>query len=501
LPHYLKEELDDLIKVNPDVFKFIQSYSSDGLWYWDLENPKEEYLDHRFWEVLGIDPSTKEHSPKEWQDLMDPEHLEIVKTNVAKHLNDPDYPYDQIVKYRHSTGRDVWVRCFGVAIRNEEGKPTRMLGCHTDITELKQSEINSREMLNSYRALLDTESLYYIKTDVLGNYSYANDCFLQRFGLELEDILGTSSLDSIIPEDHPKTYKTVQACFKQPDTPHPVVLRKPYGDGRIRSNHWEFYGMTDQDGQVKEIICVGVEITDLVDRILEIQKLLDAEADKNYRLQQHSYITSHNIRNSVANMLGLFEMIREDPEDRDTYVDMLETSVKALDGTISNLTKLLTEEKEANYSKLTEINIKENLERIINLETGEIANIKANVNLHCDKSLTVKTLPTFFDSVFHNLISNALKYGTNDLKNSIDINVRLENEQLSIEVRDYGEGFNLPNNAELLFRIGTRLDTEKRGQGLGLFITKHHARMIGASIEVNSKVGEGTSFKVVWENE
>ncbi len=498
MKHYLEQELEKLLKTDSKIFKFIQNYSLDGLWYWDLENPDEEFMDERFWQVLGYKPEEKTHSPKEWYHIIDPVHLEIAKENLTRHLEDENHPYDQVVRYTHKTGKDVWVRCRGFAIRDNDGKPIRLLGCHNEITDIKENEKQSQELLMSYKALVETQSLFYIKTDAEGNYTYANNCFLERFGFDLSDILGTNSMHSIVEEDHPKTYKVITKCFEQPNVPHPVVLRKPYRDGLTRSNHWEFYGVTDDNNNVIEIMCVGVEITELIDRSLEIQKLLDVEADKNNRLQQHSYITSHNINNSVANMVGLVEMIEEDPENTEEYLGMLKSSVHALDATLKNLTKLLTEQKEAEYAQLEELNIIETLKRIIDLETGEISNLKAKVNLNGPTDIVIKTLPAFFDSIFHNLISNALKYGVGSTSNIVDINVGYADNNLFIEVKDYGDGFDLPNNAELLFKMGTRLDRNKIGQGLGLFITKHHAKTIGANIIVNSTVGEGASFKVIW---
>ena len=260
MKHYLEKELEDLLKADSKLFKFIQNHSLDGMWYWDLENQNEEYMDERFWHVLGYDPKTKKHSPQEWIELIDPEHLELAKENLAKHLEDPNYPYDQIVRYKHKNGKDVWVRCRGVALRDKSGTPTRMLGCHNEITDVKESEKKSLEQLMSYRALVETQSLFYVKTDIKGNYTYANNCFLNRFGYRLNELLGSNSMFTICEEDHQKTYQIVQKCFEEPNVPHPVILRKPYSDGQIRSNHWEFYGVTDAEGNGCEIMCVGVEL-------------------------------------------------------------------------------------------------------------------------------------------------------------------------------------------------------------------------------------------------
>nr|WP_238935852.1 PAS domain-containing sensor histidine kinase [Sulfitobacter mediterraneus] len=97
------------------------------------------------WQLFGIDPATKTHSPDEWQDIIFPEDLALALKNFEAHCADPDCPYDQVVRYRHADGSIVWVRCRGLAIRDETGKPIRMLGAHTDLTAVKKSEENARE--------------------------------------------------------------------------------------------------------------------------------------------------------------------------------------------------------------------------------------------------------------------------------------------------------------------------------------------------------------------
>lgn len=138
--HYLKRELYQLVKDDTMIFEFLQSGSLDGIWYWDLQDPEHEWMSPRFWETLGFSPSEKEHLCTEWQDLIHPEDAELVLDNIEKHCNDPSYPYDQIVRYRHNDGSLVWIRCRGIAIRDKEGRPTRMLGAHTDVTELKEAQ-------------------------------------------------------------------------------------------------------------------------------------------------------------------------------------------------------------------------------------------------------------------------------------------------------------------------------------------------------------------------
>ena len=121
--HYLKKELYSLIREDSSIFDFFLEGSLDGVWYWDLENPEHEWLSSRFWTLLGYDPATKKHLASEWQDLIFPEDLLVAYDNLKKHCDDSSHPYDQVVRFRHKDGSTVWVRCRGVAIRDDAGKP------------------------------------------------------------------------------------------------------------------------------------------------------------------------------------------------------------------------------------------------------------------------------------------------------------------------------------------------------------------------------------------
>ena len=137
---YLQDELYSQIKTDSSIFEFLENASLDGIWYWDLENPEYEWMSDRFWQVLGYDPDEKKNLSSEWQNIINPEDLERAKANFVAHCNDPSHPYDQIVRYRHQDDSTVWIRCRGIAIRDKQGKPIRMLGAHNDLTQIKQAQ-------------------------------------------------------------------------------------------------------------------------------------------------------------------------------------------------------------------------------------------------------------------------------------------------------------------------------------------------------------------------
>ena len=244
--HYLKKELYDLIKKDESTFDFIQNASLDGLWYWDLDSPAHEWMNPKFWTTLGIDYRDKKHLASEWQDLINPDDFKVVRENFERHLADENHPYDQIVRYTHANGSTVWVRCRGIAIRDENGKPIRMLGAHNDIT--KQMEMEARYKKN----LAALDELYAAtKMELEESHSIFNaspDTMLQidtqgyivKANLESEKLFGyrhkeliDMSIEELVPKSHRKQHiKDRNKYIKEPST-------RPMGQFRkgIKARH------------------------------------------------------------------------------------------------------------------------------------------------------------------------------------------------------------------------------------------------------------------------
>lgn len=150
--HYLKTELYEKNRHSDELFDFIQKTSLDGLWYWDMQQPEQEWMSERLWQTLGYDPAEMPHRSDVWQSLVNADDLAVVHKAIAKHLANPDEAFDQILRYRHKDGSTVWIRCRGMVIRDAEGTPIRMLGTHNDVTQLKQTELSLREQHESLLA-------------------------------------------------------------------------------------------------------------------------------------------------------------------------------------------------------------------------------------------------------------------------------------------------------------------------------------------------------------
>jgi hypothetical protein len=171
--HYLEAELYQRVREDPAIFDFLQDGSLDGIWYWDLDNPEQEWLSPRFKEVFGYTDDEVPNTAEWWQANIFPEDRDLALDNFEKHCADAKHPYDQIVRYRHKDGSTVWVRCRGLVVRDATGRPKRLLGAHTDVTNIKEAEQaladHAAELEQANQKLADANQL---KADLMAMLSH-----------------------------------------------------------------------------------------------------------------------------------------------------------------------------------------------------------------------------------------------------------------------------------------------------------------------------------------
>jgi light-regulated signal transduction histidine kinase (bacteriophytochrome) len=103
--------------------------------------------------------------------------------------------------------------------------------------------------------------------------------------------------------------------------------------------------------------------------------------------------------------------------------------------------------------------------------------------------------PTMIRQIFHNLVSNALKYSSRTSRPKIEIGAHRANGKLEYVVRDNGVGFDM-GHADRLYELFTRLhnDPDYDGTGAGLAIVKRLVEKHGGTIRANAEPGKGASF-------
>ncbi len=236
--NYLKKELYELIRTDESIFDFIQESSLDGLWYWDLENTENEWMNPKFWTVLGYNPEEMPHKSSAWQQIINQDDLKVASENFTKHCENPSHPYDQIVRYAHKNGSTVWIRCRGLAIRDENGKPVRMLGAHHEITDIKHSESELRiakekteesEILK--KKLLANIGDVIVIIDHEGNNRYKSPNVEKLFGWKPEELISQNTFDNIHPEDVEKSRNFINSLLSKPNKTGTTEVRYRHKNG------------------------------------------------------------------------------------------------------------------------------------------------------------------------------------------------------------------------------------------------------------------------------
>ncbi len=264
--HYLRDELYQLIKDDEQIFDFIQEASLDGLWYWDLEQPENEWMNPKFWTTLGYNPNEMPHKAAAWQNIIDVSDLELATEKLGKHFENADYPYDQIIKYTHKKGFPVWIRCKGMAIRDKSGKPIRMLGAHTDITAQIEANISLQQTNERLTAILthisDFSLLINGDYEILAHYqATTNQTYF--VGKKIQEI---KSIENVL--EYIKTAVASAIITKEKvnieyhiETAHKVT----YFSLITSILNWE-------DKKPKEIICFFQDITERKETEIALQK-------------------------------------------------------------------------------------------------------------------------------------------------------------------------------------------------------------------------------------
>ncbi|AMR27915.1 hypothetical protein A0257_13005 [Hymenobacter psoromatis] len=478
------------------MYDFLQNSLTDGLWYWNLQVPTEGWVNATFWQTLGYAADQVPADPAAWRAHMDPADLATAWQRAEACVQDPAQAFDLVLLCTCREGSPAWLRCRGVVLRGDGGKPSWLVGALFDVTKEKHREAYAQEVATHYSSILSNQSVYILKTDPQGNYTYVNDFFYERFGLE-HDLIGTSSLLSIVEEDRPKCLEVVMQCFQAPEVPHQVILRKPYRDGSIKSNHWEFKGIAGEGGELTEILCVGYDVTLLLENLHQAQHLLDVTSQQNLRLQNFAYIISHNIRSHSANLTSLVQLLSEakGKEQKTMFLQMLATSTEQLAETIVNLNDIVTINNNVSKPKASRA-LKAEIDKTLEALSVLIRQHHIAVEVAVPPALTVTVVPAYLDSILLNLISNAVKYRALDRPAFIRLQAQANPGGVVLTVQDNGLGIDTVRYRSKLFGMYKTFHDNEDARGVGLFITKNQVEAMQGTITVDSEVGVGSTFTI-----
>ncbi len=230
----------------------------------------------------------------------------------------------------------------------------------------------------------------------------------------------------------------------------------------------------------------------------ELKTSLHSVSNQNQRLQNFAYIVSHNLRSYVVNLQFMINLHEEtDPGiNREEIFSHIKTISNSLNTTIEHLNGIVKIESEIQNEK-TLIEFELLFKNIVNSYQSTIQSTNAVINHDFSKCPSVMYLPAYLESIFHNLLGNALKYRSPDRAPVINCESSMRNGHVYITFEDNGLGIDLKKYGHKVFGMHQTFHQNADAHGIGLFITKNQIEALGGTINIESEVNAGTKFTIM----
>ena len=143
--------VDGELKQSDERFRRAINATEDGLWEWDIQT-NQEFFSSRWCEIIGysFDDHELPHSYISWASRIHPDDYDFVMNALNSHLA-KGTKYDVEYRHQHKSGEYRWQHSKGEAVLDESGKPTKMVGCISDITQRKRMEDELRISEEKFR--------------------------------------------------------------------------------------------------------------------------------------------------------------------------------------------------------------------------------------------------------------------------------------------------------------------------------------------------------------
>lgn len=427
-----------------------------------------------------------------WINIIHPDDIGKIENRVAEILQG----HVGVSEYRvlAKSGEVVWIRDYSKPLYDEFGKLSKLIGASKNITIEKEVETKLKESNERFKASLEAslESIYFLSivkdnhgTIIDFTFNEMNEKGSINLGVPKEELIGKRicelypiNLENGFFEQYKEVFLTKQPLEQEYTIP----------DGYYTPGYFHHIVLPTTDG----VVIYNRNISDRVAKNKELETLVQVTNRQNERLREYTYITSHNLRAPIANILSLCNLLKDDPGDQ-VLVQMIESSAQQLDHMMNNLNELLTIEKDSHSFVKKEIHLKKEIQNQLLLYVSDKSN-QTKVDVIIPNDLVLYTIPVYFESIVNNVLSNAFKYISQKSIGYIRIETKESEDFIILSITDNGIGIDLEKYRSKMFKMNSRFHPNIEGKGMGLFLTKYQIESLGGKIEVESQVGKETSF-------
>jgi PAS domain S-box-containing protein len=237
-------------------------------------------------------------------------------------------------------------------------------------------------------------------------------------------------------------------------------------------------------------------------KIEESLRLNNSELKKsNTDLDSFVYITSHDLKLPLINMEALLSILKEEMKDQNEevneVVDKFERSVTLMKHTLNDISEVAKIHKNL-PQEVEDIFFEDILKEVTGSIEDVIIQRKAKIISDFSACPAIKYSRINMKSILYNFLTNGIKYRSPERDPVIKICTQKQEGHTVLSVEDNGLGLDLEKYREKLFGMFKRFHSHVEGSGIGLYIVKRMVENNGGKIEVESELGKGTIFKVIF---
>jgi PAS domain S-box-containing protein len=251
----------------------------------------------------------------------------------------------------------------------------------------------------------------------------------------------------------------------------------------------------------QRIFILVFDISERKNHEKEREMLIQELTKSNTELKQFSYITSHNMRAPLTNMLTILDLIDRSTVNSEETLEMLdamESATNHLNETLNDLIQILIVKGNSSIQCI-QLDLRESLQTV----EKSIASIIDESQTRIETSFEVPSVlfdPKYLESIFLNLITNSIKYSRKGIPPTIFIRSYLDKDEVVLVFQDNGRGFDMEKVKNRIFGLYQRFHNNSDSKGVGLYLVHSQITSLGGSIDVQSEVDKGTTFTLRFKN-
>ncbi len=447
--------------------------------------------------ILGFD--AEEVAGRSGFDFLHPDDVAVAKERLEQVLLNP--ARSRQVELRFKTKNDGYIVA-NVMSKNMMDNPAVrgvVVNFH-DITSRKKAEEAIRNSEQRFRKLIENsaDGLSIISAD--RNVTELSPAGQRILGFPGVMEFGEEDIIHVHPNDRELVLNAFEEVIANPAQPRKAEFRWKKPDNEQIWIEAVFYNQLNEPA-IKAVVLNFRDITERKNQEKEKELLIQELTQNNQDLKQFSFITSHNLRAPVSNLMGildLFDTSEIKNADNLKLIEGLRVSTNQLNNIINDLVNILIIKQNVNVG-LEWLPLEDTWQKVRAMAQGLINEAEPEFNVSLPH--TVHFHVSYLESILLNLLTNAIKYRSPNRKLKIDVQSREEADYIVLNFSDNGLGINTNKYEDRIFSLYQRFHTHTEGKGLGLYMVQSQLNALGGKIAVESQEDKGTCFTVFFKKE